>query len=310
MIAEATSSEGRSRRRIFTRVAVILAAFVVYAVSLLGYHLLAGSSHPLGEPDLGTTTDTVVIVTLTAVHPVEKTIDVKVMVLPQDSLTDPNLDTLTTDIAVRLYPQTDLEDLQYPQGRRPSQVSTTIPAEGDVTRWPFDIYRTDTIAADVIVGSGATRQIIPARVEVTGSPNGWEIRTQRSGPATQSAQDGDNVALTLRRAKGELVFDIGICLVLISLPAMALYVSVETLRLKETFMPAYATWYTAMLFAVVPIRNFLPGAPPPGSWVDQAIVLWALILLIVAMIMFIVAWRRQHVEDAPESEPPDAGGSP
>jgi hypothetical protein len=310
MIAEAPSSEGRSRRRIFTRLAVVLAAFLVYGVSLLGYHLLAGSSHPLGEPDLGTTTDTVVIVTLTAVLPVEKTIDVKVMVLPQDSLTDPNLDTLTTDIAVRLYPQTDLEDLQYPQGRRPSQLSTTIPAEGDVTRWPFDTYRTDTIAADVIVGSGGTRQIIPARVEVTGSPNGWEIRTQRSGPATQSAQDGDNIALTLRRAKGELVFDIGICLVLISLPAMAMYVSLQTLRRKETFMPAYATWYTAMLFAVVPIRNFLPGAPPPGSWVDQAIVLWALIVLIVAMIMFIVAWRKQHVEDTRESEPPDAGDTP
>nr|WP_232070593.1 DUF4436 family protein [Mycobacterium lacus] len=25
-----------------------------------------------------------------------------------------------------------------------------------------------------------------------------------------------------------------------------------------------------MLFAIVPLRNILPGSPPPGSWVDQA----------------------------------------
>jgi hypothetical protein len=316
-MAEAPPIERRPRRRVIVRIAVVLAAFTVYAVSLLGYHLLASTSHPLGKPDLGTVNDTVVVIKIAAIHPVEKSIDVKVLVLPQDSLVDPQLDTLTTDIAVRLYPETDLEDLQYPRGKKPSQVATSLPVEGDITRWPFDTYRVasypisddeiaDTISASVIVTTGDTRQIIPARVEVTGSPNGWDITTERSGEATQSAPDGDDVALTIRRSKGELVFDIGICLVLISLPAMALYVSVQTLRLKETFMPAYATWYTAMLFAVVPIRNFLPGAPPPGSWVDQAIVLWTLILLIVAMIMFIVAWRRQHAPDEPQSTPPDA----
>ena len=35
-----------------------------------------------------------------------------------------------------------------------------------------------------------------------------------------------------------------------------------------------------MLFAVIPIRNFLPGAPPPGAWIDQALVLWVLIALV------------------------------
>jgi hypothetical protein len=46
------------------------------------------------------------------------------------------------------------------------------------------------------------------------------------------------------------------------------------------------------LFAIVPHRNILPGAPPPGAWIDQALVLWVLIALVVAMAMYIYAWHR------------------
>ena len=92
--------------------------------------------------------------------------------------------------------------------------------------------------------------------------------------------------------KGVLIFDLGICLVLLSLPIMALYVAIQMLRGTKKFMPPFAAWYAAMLFAIVPIRNILPGSPPPGAWIDQALVLWVLIALVVAMVLYIVAWHR------------------
>jgi hypothetical protein len=48
-----------------------------------------------------------------------------------------------------------------------------------------------------------------------------------------------------------------------------------------------------MLFAIVPLRNILPGSPPPGSWIDQSIVQWVLIALVLAMSLYILAWVRQ-----------------
>jgi Zn-dependent protease with chaperone function len=54
------------------------------------------------------------------------------------------------------------------------------------------------------------------------------------------------------------------------------------------------TWYGAMLFAIVPLRNILPGSPPYGSWIDQAVVLWVLIGLVVAMSLYALAWWRQR----------------
>jgi Domain of unknown function (DUF4436) len=58
-----------------------------------------------------------------------------------------------------------------------------------------------------------------------------------------------------------------------------------------------ATWYSANLFAIVPLRN-IPGAPPPGSWIDQAIVQWVLIALVTAMSLYIFAWVWQGDQSA------------
>ncbi len=44
-----------------------------------------------------------------------------------------------------------------------------------------------------------------------------------------------------------------------------------------------------MLFAVVPLRNILPGTPPAGSWIDQAVVIWVLIALATALVFYIAA---------------------
>ncbi|MGZ4564391.1 MAG: DUF4436 family protein [Mycobacterium sp.] len=49
---------------------------------------------------------------------------------------------------------------------------------------------------------------------------------------------------------------------------------------RRKFVPPFVTWFAAMLFAVIPIRNFLPGSPPPGAWIDQALVIWVLIALV------------------------------
>ncbi|CAM4124998.1 hypothetical protein MB901379_00903 [Mycobacterium basiliense] len=273
--------------------AVVLSIIIVYVFSLIGVHLLATSAPPLAEPDLGTTDDTVVQVRVEKLETVANRLTVNVLVIPEDSKFDKRLDVLTQDLAVRLYPENDLGDLQYPVGKTPAQVSTQIEAEGDPANWPFDSYTTGVISADVIVGTGESRVKEPARVEVIGSVDGWDVSVQRVGESSQTTDRPDNVIITLTRSKGSLIFDLGIILVLISLPTLALWVSVPMVLGQKKFLPPFVSWFAAMLFAVVPLRNILPGSPPPGSWIDQAVTLWVLIALIVAMSLFILAYRRQ-----------------
>jgi hypothetical protein len=289
--------------RIAIAFGIVLGVIVIYVLSLFAVHLLAESAPALPAVDLGKVEaeDSVVQVRVEKLDTVANRLTVNVLVYPKDSLYDKNLGVLTTDAAVRLYPENDLGDLQYPVGKAPAQVSTTIEAHGDPGNWPFDSYKTETIAADVFTGTGQSREKVPARVEVVGKLDGWDATVTRvHDPDEQNPDVQDDVIITLHRSKGPLIFDVGVCLVLIALPALALWVAVPMALGRTSFLPPFITWYGAMLFAIVPLRSILPGNPPYGSWVDQALVLWVLIGLIVAMTLFVLAWWRNRDRKRPK----------
>lgn len=295
----ATNKQPPHRPRIVIGVVVLALVITAYVLSLFGVHWLEKSEGPLPPLDLsqGGGDATIVQLRVEELKPVANRLSVDVLVYPGISAYDNRFDVLGTDVAVRLYPTSDLGDLHYPKGKAPAQLATTVEAHGDPGDWPFDSYRTEPIAADAFVGSGDSLKKVPARVEVTGSLDGWDITVNRvHDPAalpTSRTVDNGNVVITLKRAKGPLIFDLGICLVLISLPTLALLVAIPMALGRRKFLPPFATWYAANLFAIVPLRNILPGAPPPGSWIDQAIVQWVLIALVTAMSLYIFAWIRQ-----------------
>lgn len=187
----------RRRRRPVIAAAVVLGFVAVYVLSLFGVHLLAKTAGPLKPPDLNATSDTVVLVRLEKLDTIANRLTVKVLVIPEESMFDKRLDVLTTDTAVRMDPPNDLGDLQYPAGKSPAQVATTIEAHGNPNNWPFDSYRTDTMSAEVLVGQGDARHYIPARVEVTGGLDGWDVSVcsgsakpvrNRTAPTTSSSR--------------------------------------------------------------------------------------------------------------------------
>ncbi|OBA61697.1 DUF4436 domain-containing protein [Mycobacterium sp. 1100029.7] len=290
-------------RQIAIAFGVLVAIVSVYVLSLIAVHLLAKSAPPLPAVDFTKieAEDSVVQVNLSELKTVANRLTVNVLVYPKDSLYDKNFGVLTTDAAVRLYPDNDLGDLQYPVGKNPAQVTTTIAARGDPGNWPFDSYKTEVIAADVFTGTGQNREKVPARVEVTGKLDGWDASVTRvHDPEDANPDVQDDVIITLHRSKGQLIFDVGVVLVLITLPVLALWVAIPVALGRTSFLPPMTTWYGAMLFAIVPLRNILPGNPPYGSWIDQAVVLWVLIALTAALSLFLVGWWRQRDRKPPK----------
>jgi hypothetical protein len=268
---------------------------IVYGLSLLGFHLLAQSSAPLPKVEHEPGDDTVVSIRLDKLDTVANRLTVKVLVIPQKSEYNEQLRVLKDDSSVRLYPENESGDLSFPAGKAPAVVPTTLEANGNAGNWPFDSYTTDVISAEVLVGKGDARKYVPARVEVEGHLDGWDVSVQRvhDPEDKEDPNSHDAAIITLHRAKGPLIFDLGICLVLFALPALALAVAIQIALGKRKFVPPFVTWFAAMLFAVIPIRNFLPGAPPPGAWIDQALVIWVLVALVGAMALYMVTWYRQ-----------------
>jgi len=293
---------GGRGRQIAIAFAILVAVIVVYVLSLIAVHLLAKSGPRLPAIDMSQfqKEDTVVQLRVEELKTVANRLSVDVLVSPKESLIDQDSRVLTTDTAVRLYPETDLGDQLYPKGKAVAQVATTIVAHGDPGNWPFDTYTTDEISG--LVFTGGYRDKVWARMEATGSIDGWDVNVTRVHDAedTENPSSLDDVIITLHRSKGTLIFDLGICLILIALPVLALWVAIPVALGRTSFLPPMTTWYGTMLFAIVPLRNILPGSPPYGSWIDQAIVLWVLIGLVGAMALFLVGWWRQRDRRSPK----------
>lgn len=272
-------------------IASATAIILVYLAAVVGYFWLDSSASELEPGDLQRAGETVVLVELTAIRPVDDSVTATVTVLPDRALLDES-GALKTDVAVRLYPSNDFEQLCYRRGHIPGREQTTLHLFGDADRWPFDTFRTGAISAEAFPGSCESRDSSPTRVAVDGSLNGWNIHSESVDLAGAPNVDGA-VTISFSRARGPLALIAGLCLVLLTLPAIALFVAVEMLLGLKAFQPAFSTFFASMLFAVVPIRNLMPGSPPAGSWVDEAITVWVLIALTAATVIYVVAWARR-----------------
>jgi hypothetical protein len=166
---------------------------------------------------------------------------------------------------------------------------------GEIERWPFDHYHTGPIEVELVHGG---EEGVPERLPVTFVDHlpGWQVAGSGLGP----------YRVTLHRSLSAAAFGIIICGVLIAIAALGLFVAIQTLRDRRKFQPPMTTWYAAMLFAVVPLRNALPGSPPFGGWIDITIVVWVLVVLVISMLLYITCWWRHLKPDAAAPANPDA----
>jgi uncharacterized protein DUF4436 len=216
-------------------------------------------------------------------------------VAPGSELLDPATQRLKDDLVLRVRSSAAPSRHEYTKGMLPGVFPVPLTLAGHVERWPFDNYSSGPIEVQLFPGGDTTKAPVLIPVRFIDHLSGFKVSASKI-----SGQQA--YRMTVRRAMSTAVFAIVICGVLIAIAVLALVVAVQTSRDRRQFQPPMTTWYAAMLFAVVPLRNALPGSPPFGAWVDVTIVLWVIVALVVAMLLYIVCWWR-HLK-------PDVGAQP
>jgi hypothetical protein len=199
------------------------------------------------------------------------------IVKPGPELLDPATDGLKQDLTVAVTSATTPIRRTWSKGMLPGVFPVPITLARDVERWPFDSYYTGPITVSLFTGSGQ----LPERANVTfvDRLTGWKVDVRRVNNASALAPY-------------EVVFAIVILCIFVAIAAVGLFVAIQTVRDPRRFQSPMTTWYAAMLFAVLPLRNALPGSPSFGSWIDLTIVMWVLVALVVSMLLYIGAWWR------------------
>lgn len=269
-----------------------IAAFVAAYIGLAAVYALAGMgpARPLIEAQPAADGTTVTL-DLVGIQPYRNALQADVTVTPGPALLDPQTGNLREDLTVAITSATTPTSRSWQKGTQPGVFPVSVNISGDISDWPFDSYKSKPISVNLLRGSPQT----PERVSVgfVDRLPGWKPSVQGGKPGGDAGPYRANV----HRSPSTLAVAVVLLAVLVALACFGLFVAVATVRDRRKFQPPMATWFAAMLFAVVPLRNALPDAPPFGSWVDVMVVIWVIVALVTAMGLYVSCWWRHLAPD-------------
>lgn len=168
--------------------------------------------------------------------------------------------------------------------------------DGYIEQWPFDRYTSGTVILPLRVDSDGEGVPIPYVLTADGRVPGWNVDAVAVLGDRISTEDGEigilGVQFTVTRAASTVAFGVVLLSLMVIAPVLVLTAAITVYRGRRKIEVTMLGWIGAMLFATIPLRNFLPGSPPIGSWVDYLIVLWVIAGLIAGLVIFVLAWLR------------------
>lgn len=281
------------KTRVIIGVLAIIAAYITTVVLYADTGLGRPSEVIGGVPAADGTT---VTIDLTEVHAARNEVVANVTVSPGPDLFDRVTHGLDEDISIAIHSSVAPTRHSWAKGALPGVFSVTLPVVGDPGSYPFDSYRTGPIMVQLFKGSSAVpERLSPAFVDRTA---GWlfdiPVDDDGSAPATYR--------VNVQRSPSTAAFAAVMVLSMVTIATLGMTVAVQTMLKRRKFQPPMTTWFAALVFAVVPLRNALPDAPAIGTWIDVTVILWVVVALVVAMSIYITCWWYQT---KPEPEPAD-----
>ncbi|OBH01433.1 MULTISPECIES: DUF4436 domain-containing protein [unclassified Mycobacterium] len=265
-------------------IALIVGVVGAYVASVALYASSGGHHHPEIPAGGERSTATLVIEDVQSNYSV---LMANLTISPGSALLDPQTQHLNEDLSLRVRSVATPTRRSWTKGMLPGVFPVPLTIAGEIENWPFDHYGSGPVEIELMHGPGN----VPERIPVTfvNHLSGWRVSVDGAGP----------YRVSLHRSLSAAAFGIVICGVLIAIAGLGLFVAVQTVRNRRKFQPPMTTWYAAMLFAVVPLRNALPGSPPFGGWIDVTLVLWVLVVLVISMLLYILCWWRHLRPEVP-----------
>jgi Domain of unknown function (DUF4436) len=186
-----------------------------------------------------------------------------------------------------------------------------IQMDGAVTNYPFDHY-----LADLEVHVTKTDDTeLPVALTLYNTDPFFQISTAQ---AQSPVGGGTVVNLDIHRSTPTLVFAVFVMMLMLGLAGAAVVAAYYVLHWRRGLIFPACSMMAAILFALIPLRNAVPGGPPIGSIIDFGSFFIAEALISIALISAIIIGFRDQmriersepepigsVDDAPVEDSPD-----
>lgn len=291
---------------------LLIAALVAVVMTLTGVaYSRSGRTH-VDYRDPAVADGVNVAIDLVAVATERHTASALVTLFPAGSYRDARTDTFAKTVRVTSRVLRESSVFQVESGQPVgSSYEITIPLQGNPDRYPLDRYDYSRPGPRGEGNAGTAPLLQIEEVPTDGPPRPVPVGTADDNPAGlvgwserwRLAADGSvlTVQLTMSRAATVIVAVVVLVLLVIAMAVLSASVAWAVATRRRPVEPTFAGWFAALLFALFPLQNNLPGAPQlGGTWLDVCVFLWVEIVLLVALGVFILSWFRDR-------EPPDDG---
>ncbi|MFC0430809.1 DUF4436 family protein [Kutzneria buriramensis] len=231
------------------------------------------------------------------VDPSSQIVSAQVDIEPQGTVADANG-----------YPKQDLtitttgtkgDTMSFKAGRNPSTTDLQVPLNnGVVTDYPFDGYRAEFGFA----AQTKDEATIPVNVTFASADSFFAF-----GDFAAEKTDDPHVVLFTAQASrsfGTLVFALFIMVFMWSLSLAAVIAAWFAVSGKRGLLWPSMSFMGALLFALVPLRNAVPGQPPIGSVVDFSAFFIAEALISLSLITtVVVGYRTERANERAAAQP-------
>jgi Domain of unknown function (DUF4436) len=271
----------------------VLVAFVAVYVGVLAVYGHSAQSEVVDRQDfsgdINFKTDLLVVLAPSAVKPSDGAIPAHMQILPPASLTD-DAGALLKPIDV-VMPSLANGSVKFEKGTTQLTVSVDImPFEGNYQAYPFDTYAADLVTNGYAINPDGRRIPLRTVLGVGGSAPGWDVENapiEGLGDSVFSATE-----LSVARAWSTKAIVLLLLFAMVILAVTGLLVARSVVTRRRRIEATMASWFAALLFAVIPLRTNMPGSPPMGVWIDFVAVLWVELALMGSLAVFVVSWLR------------------
>jgi hypothetical protein len=278
----------------FKPYAAALAAGVVLVLAVLGslgmYFLHRNSadySQVFGATDNPDRVD--VSVWVSHVDTVSQTMSVEVVdIEPMGALADGTGDFRSDAV---LTTSSLGDPIALKKGETGSDTERRFAVTGTVTDYPFDRYHS-SMTFNVTDISGT---VLPVAVTIWSGDPFFSNAMSDPPQAVDDDSDGVGVDVTATRSTPTMVFALFVMVLMLGLAAAAATAGYYVLRWRRGLSFPACSIMAAILFALIPLRNAVPGNPPIGSVIDFGSFFIAEAIISISLIASVIIGYRVEV---------------
>jgi hypothetical protein len=233
---------------------------------------------------------------------------VRILVDPADGLTDDS-GRLDRPVALVINDVSGATTRSYAQGDTPTPFEIALPlSEGSTTRYPFDRYR-GSLFIVLNDDSGTTAEQLLVALEARSVIDDFALDAALPADSSSGPRSVTVVDWTARRSATTTVYAIWLMLLMWALAVTGLLI-IWAVVIWMVEIPFWAFGYfVGVLFALPPLRDSLPGRPPPGTIFDYGSFYWSVTISGINLILILAIWlRRTHAKERLRSIDPTRPG--